>query len=137
MGLVLGLVTIGVWYSTRSPNVVLVPGGASGDSLGLNLVTEPLLLVIPVVFAICYGLTAMLLAARKSTVGGVISWGLPVVLVIPVVLCLLTVPQHYELVPAGETGHYPQTPAAAVAIAIVIIALGVSVVCAVRERRRT
>ncbi|MEO9330496.1 hypothetical protein [Gordonia aurantiaca] len=65
VGLLLGLVTIGIWYATRSPDVVLVARGESGDSLGLNLVIEPLLLAIPVVFALGYGLVAALLAARK------------------------------------------------------------------------
>ncbi|MXP21964.1 hypothetical protein GIY30_11455 [Gordonia sp. HNM0687] len=108
MGLVLGLV--GVWYSTRSPNFVFVPGGASGDSLGLNLVTEPLLLVIPVVFVICYGLTAMLLAGHKPKVGRVIGCGLPVGLVVQIDGSYGTAQTSQWL--AHEMGHaiYPPEP---------------------------
>lgn len=134
VGLVLGLVTIGIGYTTRSPNVVLVARGESGSSLGLNLVTEPVLLAIPVLFALGYGLTAALLAVRKPGVGRLIRWVSPIVLVIPVVVCLLALPRHYELVASGEPGHYPQTPAAVVAIAIVIVAPAVSVVRGLRDR---
>jgi hypothetical protein len=135
VGLVLGLVTIGLWYTTRSPNVALVASGTSGDSLGLNLVTE-LLLVIPVLFALGYGLTAVL-SARKPELGRLIHWLLPVVLVIPVVGCLLALPQHYELVPSGGAGHYPQVSAAALAIGIAISALAVSVVWGLRDRSKS
>lgn len=135
VGLLLGLVTIGIWYTTRSPNVVLVPRGESGNSLGLNLVTEPLLLAIPVVFALAYGLAAVLLAVRKPGRGRN-RWLLPVVLVIPVVCCLLALPQHYKLVPAGEPAHYPQFPGAVVAITIVGVAFAVSVISWSRDRNK-
>ncbi|MDL9944584.1 hypothetical protein QSJ19_03085 [Gordonia sp. ABSL11-1] len=102
----------------------------------MNLVTEPLLLAIPVLFALGYGLTAVL-AARKPELGRLIHWLLPVVLVIPVAGCLLALPQHYELVPSGEAGHYPQIPAAVVAIGIAILALAVSVVWGLRDRSKS
>ena len=100
----------------------------------MNLVTEPVLLAIPVLFALGYGLTAALLAVRKPGVRRLIRWVSPIVLVIPVVVCLLALPRHYELVASGEPGHHPQTPAAVVALAIVIVALAVSVVRVLRDR---